>query len=246
MTDNESASNNTIPPKAVPPVAPAQADTQEEVGGKRKTSRIPMPASSTAPLAASDSAPTISVKSLKPATQPVPPLGEAVPAPASKSKTSRIPLEAAMGIPSPEAGGGVPRTIKLKRPGDMSVSAVKSPSAATGGGPVVPPEQEPGAITQRKTIRVKRPTASELYGAEAGAANVASDSAVAAEQGVELITEQSSAAPFVALAAACILVTLGLLLVFSSEILGPNASLTQLSVAPIVNIPLPGSIASEG
>lgn len=219
---------------------PVEDAADAEGGVKKVTSRIPMPSSTAAIPAVADAPKTIKIKPLVgpqtvPGTQPVPAVGEAAQPQASKSKTSRIPLEAAMGIPQ-TGDGGVPKTIKLKRPGEMSTVKVSV------AGPGTASEQDVGAITQRKTIRVKRPTAPAITVPAEGAENeAASVSPVAFKPAPE-----RGAGPFVAVAVLCILVTLGLLVVFSAQIFGPNASLTQVSIWPGIDIPLPGSIPAEG
>ena len=219
---------------------PLAADDGSDDGAKKVTSRIPMPSSTAAIPAVADAPKTIKIKPLtgpQSATQPVAALGESPQPQAAKSKTSRIPLEAAMGIPQ-TGDGGAPKTIKLKRPGDMST--VKVAVAGAGSG-----EADASAITQRKTIRVKRASAPVMTmssgegTAEGGATSAPAPVAFqpAPERG---------AGPFVAVAVLCILMTLALLVVFSSQIFGPNASLTQVSIWPGIDLPLPGTINAEG
>jgi hypothetical protein len=108
----------------------------------------------------------------------------------AKSQTSRIPLEAALapeeagaqaaaGIPTPPPStGGVPKTIRIKRPGAtaatvkltrpgaepeavptvaeaLTAEAVKSKTAQIDVAAIAP--EEPGQATQRKTIKIRRP-----------------------------------------------------------------------------------------
>lgn len=216
---------------------------------KKSTSRIPLP---TTPISAAVDAPkTIKIQPLAGITPPlaaqpsapVAPMGESQPPQASKSKTSRIPLEAAMGV-SQSSEANAPRTIKLKRPGDMSAVKVAVPGAQAG----TPTETDTSAITQRKTIRVKRPTAPTVAEGEgAAAADDAAAAALAAERlaAIQATAPERHGAPFMVAAALCVVVLIGLLLVFAAQIFGPNASLTQLSVWPGIDIPLPGSIQVE-
>lgn len=99
---------------------------------------------------------------------------------ASKSKTSRISLDAA--LTSGAASGG-PRTIRIKRPTDAPVGKLTSQippaaAAAPAPAPAAPAAAEPAVaeapaaegdvpLSQRRTIRVKRPTAGPSAAASA-------------------------------------------------------------------------------
>lgn len=221
--------------------------TEGEGGTVNKvTSRIPMP-SATGPVPSVADAPkTIKIKPLAgsspiPGTQPVP-IGELVSPQAVKSKTSRIPLEAAMGIPQ-AAELGAPKTIKLKRPGEMAT--VKVTMAGVQAGEAAP---ESGPITQRKTIRVKRPTAPAInVPAEGATSESGAPLAPVQMQPMLVVAPERGTGWFILVAALCIVVTLGLLVEFSAQIFGPNESLTQLSVSPTPDMPpLPGSMPVGG
>ena len=212
---------------------------------KKSTSRIPLP---TAPIPMPTEAPkTIRIQPVSgisnppvAAPQAAAPGSEPLPQ-ASKSKTSRIPLEAAMGVP--QATDGAPKTIKLKRPGEISAVKVAVPGAQAGS----PTETDPNAITQRKTIRVKRPTLTLEANAPDQSGSLAEESAAAPLTAIPLTAEPAPhALPFILVAVVCLVIVAGLLLVFSAQLFGPNASLTQLSIWPGIDIPLPGSIPVEG
>ena len=145
-----------------------------------------------------------------------------------KAATSRIPLESAMSVPAsgaatstPAPTDGAPKTIKLKRPGEMSTIRVNIPSrgpAAPASAPATTGEQSAGesSDTQKKTIRVKRPLTSPVAsvsgeGATAGAPLVSTTPlavAPAAERGLAAV---------VALAAASVLVGIGLTLLLWNQ-----------------------------
>ncbi|MCL2104202.1 MAG: hypothetical protein FWH21_04000 [Kiritimatiellaeota bacterium] len=100
---------------------------------------------------------------------------------ASKSKTSRISLDSAIGATSipikPADAGGPPKTIRLKRPSDLSapmspVTPITSPTAKSGTAPIRQTSRIPDSVlptdagadlsstvTQKKTLKIKRPGA---------------------------------------------------------------------------------------
>ena len=110
---------------------------------------------------------------LQPQTPPVPganplPAGPKPPSAAqvqaAKSKTSRISLDSAIGVApvSPAA----PKTIKLKRPVDLGAPkpvAAPSPKSATAPlhqtskVPASAVPEESASVTQKKTLKIKRP-----------------------------------------------------------------------------------------
>ena len=220
--DAATAKRSTAPLPAMSPPEPRKA-----------TSRLNVP-SGMAPVA--EVPKTIKIRPISgtpPATQPMPAADVgAAPLP-SKSKTSRIPLETAMGLGSGDPSA--PKTIRLKRPGDMSTVRVTVPGGGSG---------DASTITQKRTIKVKRPTAAAMPGAAAEGGE--------GSEGAPVLFTVAAAAPergtgiFIAVAAICALAIIALMVVFSSQIFGPNASLTELSVWPGIDIPLPGTIAAEG
>lgn len=153
-----------------------------------------------------------------------------------KAKTSRIPLDSAMSVPqsgsasTTESSDGVPKTIKLKRPGEMSTIRVSVPGTAAAAHTAGAQVADNASITQKKTIRVKRPMTP-------AAASVAGGGA-ADEPGVSGRTAMppaalAAAAPergtgwFITLAVACILVAIGVTGIMFVQLYGapPNTKL---------------------
>jgi hypothetical protein len=164
-----------------------------------------------------------------------------------KSKTSRIPLEAAAATSTPASeASGAPKTIKLRRPTDMTTIKMAVPTAP-GAAAAPEPQEDPNVSpTQKKTIRVKRPSAPITVNMEDGGEGMPEDGATHPATFVPPAREPMSG-PFVAVAALCIVTTIVLMVVFASEIFGPSASLTQLSAgAPSLEINLPGKITPAG
>ena len=110
------------------------------------------------------------------ATSAIPPTSAQVQA--SKSKTSRISLDSAIGvstsIPIKQAEPAPPKTIRLKRPSDLSapmspVAPVAAPNAKSGTAPIrqtsripdsaLPPDvgADTSTVTQKKTLKIRRP-----------------------------------------------------------------------------------------
>ena len=106
---------------------------------------------------------------------------------ASKSKTSRISLDSAIGVPTSipikASEGSGPKTIRLKRPSDLSapmtpVAPVTPPTAKSGTAPIRQTSRIPDSIlptdvsldtstvTQKKTLKIKRPGADAAPEAE--------------------------------------------------------------------------------
>ena len=158
-----------IPPtiKAEPPVA------------KSSTTRIPLPEGGV------DGGATVQIK---PAAAPAAPAAPTIDIQAAKSKTSRISLDSALGgIPGAAPVAGAPKTIRLKRPGEVSAPAapaaplpVATPISAAAAhqtsrlptsklataklsdvaaAAAIEPAAEEAPLTRRKTIKVRRPGA---------------------------------------------------------------------------------------
>ena len=141
---------------------------------------------------------------------------------AGKAKTSRIPLESAMSLPSGAAAqqaasaDGAPKTIKLKRPGEMSTIKVSVAGVgATHAAATEPAHEE--SVTQKRTIRVKRPTVA-VASVDAGGAS--------GDPTISMTPVPLPAAPerglgwFIAVAAVCILVGIGVTVVVSLQLFG--------------------------
>jgi hypothetical protein len=228
---------NAEPQSASRATAPlASAGILEGVDGKdhKKTSRISLPGSTAVIAAVADSPKTIKIRpttgpqpvtaglspeAVAPAPRPAPSLGSQA---AAKSKTSRIPLDATMLGAQGGESAGVPKTIKLKRPGEISPTKVALPGASTVGGAA---DAESASITQKKTIRVKRPT---VPGAVSGSAEGAAAGDVASAQTpiltpIPLVAPERGNGWFVALAALGIIVVIGLVLIFSAQTFAPNS-----------------------
>jgi len=118
-----------------------------------------------------------------PVAPPSPSATSSIPAPttaqvqAAKSKTSRISLDSAIGvstsIPIKPAEPTAPKTIRLKRPSDLSapmspVTPATPPTVKSGTAPirqtsripdsVIPPDTSLDAtVTQKKTLKIRRP-----------------------------------------------------------------------------------------
>ena len=150
--------------------------------------------------------------------------------PAGKAKTSRIPLESAMSVP--QTGGaptaeqsGAPKTIKLKRPGEMStikVSVLGAGGASAAAQSAGEQSTDNASITQKKTIRVKRPmapAAASMAGADAGAPGVPTVTAMS-PMAFSAAAPERGTGWFIALAVACILVAIGLSGLFSVQLFG--------------------------
>lgn len=215
----------------------------------------------------------IAASSLTPVHPPTPgshPLPEGVKPPsgaqvqAAKSKTSRISLDSAIGVAPMTPMGGEktePKTIRLKRPADLA--AAPSPKVSTAPirqtsripDSVLPtPEAaaaEAASVTQKKTLKIKRPGAP----AEGGAAPVVEGGEVAAVEGVQMtpisplefpsVQEESKVltgiAAVVAAAAAVVMVLLTLCL--GAHAAGTVANPNTTASIPGFEIPWPGRIA---
>ena len=176
-----------------------------------------------------------------------------------KRKTSRIALETVFAT-EPKEGGeasepGRPKTIRLKRPTEAATIKMARPPAAPPaiGGPsptVTVPSESKAALsktaridnlpevqdqpdltpTQRKTIRVKRPTTAQpVKSLSIRRTEEEEGEATLEQQAPQLIKDQPNVAfPLVAIAAA--LVACVTVYVLSSQAFGPNASWSQVSV----------------
>ena len=119
---------------------------------------------------------------------PKPPSGAQVQA--AKSKTSRISLDSAIGVaPMTPMGAdkAEPKTIRLKRPGDLAAPPPKvstAPIRQTSRIPdsVLPTAEAPAAdaasVTQKKTLKIKRPGAPAETEAAAAAGEAAAEGVV--------------------------------------------------------------------
>lgn len=176
---------------------------------------------------------------------PKPPSGAQVQA--AKSKTSRISLDSAIGAPM---GGdkAEPKTIRLKRPADLAAPAPKvstAPIRQTSRIPdsALPPVEaasvDASTVTQKKTLKIKRPGMS----AEAAAASAAEGEAFPDVQMIPLdamdLPSESKVFTVIAVAAAaaCVIASLLLTWCLGAHAVGPVAG--KNSVATITGPELP-------
>jgi len=238
MTGSEAAEPQTASKSTAPLASTGILDGVDDKAHPKKTSRISLPGSTAVIAAVADTPKTIKIRPMQgpqPVTAGIAP--EAVPAAAprqnsslasqaaAKSKTSRIPLESAMLGEHGRESAGIPKTIKLKRPGEMSSAKVSLPGATTAS--AASESSDSASITQKKTIRVKRPL---IIG---GGAPAGTEGAVSTGDGatapapilspVLLAPPERGTGWFVALAALGIVVTIGLVLIFSAQTFAPNS-----------------------
>lgn len=177
---------------------------------------------------------------------------------AEKKKTSRISLSAALSADQDStdgaSSGSRPKTIRLKRPSEAATVKVTPKSSMTGTATdrqlapssaklsetarldIPPAAQTQSSLTQRKTIRVKRPTQ------QSGVAQAPSRLTTAASgpAGRPTAGAPMAAAPvradephviFPIFAILTLLIVMVGLYLFSAQAFGPNSSFTQLSYA---------------
>ena len=163
------------PPAAAPDAAAAPAPEAEPAAAE------PAPTVKLRPVVLTPVTPPAPVAPPAPVTPPASPSATSpIPASAqvqaSKSKTSRISLDSAIGaptsIPIKPAEAGAPKTIRLKRPSDLSapmtpVAPIAPPTAKSGTAPIRQTSRIPDSVlsdvgadatvTQKKTLKIKRP-----------------------------------------------------------------------------------------
>ncbi|MFZ4395351.1 MAG: hypothetical protein ACOYOU_06960 [Kiritimatiellia bacterium] len=212
----------------------AFAVSDVEATVKKVTSRIQM-SSATGPIPELPNAPlTIKIRSQSPGQTGVvsqpgvigelsAAAGQSGTQPSSgKAKTSRIPLESAMSVQQSSAAtqenpaGTAPKTIKLKRPGEMSTVKV-----SLHGGVSAPADSAPdnAPITQKKTIRVKRPTVPAAASVSEGGDEAGGHSA-ATPMAFAPLTPERGTGWFIACSVVCILLIIGLAGLFAIQLFG--------------------------
>lgn len=231
-------------------------EIRTDAGAKRITSRVPLPAVPDAPTEAvpvGTKTIRITPSQFSPATLEVktegadgviqaPPLTAAT-SPDPKRQTSRISLESVLG-----SGGSAsaPKTIKLQRPAAASstirVQGVPESAPAEAEvrqktAPVELPDESADADkpdSERKTIKVKRPSVRASMIRSSGASPAAS--AEATESPVLFAPPVFTAVAadrvhwtFVVAACAATLVGFVLIYVLLAQVIGPNVSLTEHS-----------------
>jgi len=187
-----------------------------------------------------------------PVAPPSPSTTSSIPAPtatqvqASKSKTSRISLDSAIGvstsIPIKPAETAAPKTIRLKRPSDLSAPMspvapiTPPPPAKSGTAPirqtsripdsVLPPDVgvDTSTVTQKKTLKIRRPGAD----AEASADTSLDGVQMTPITDFEPVPEESKAFTITAIAFASVAVILLVALSWclASDAFGPASGLT--------------------
>ncbi len=242
-------------------------DPAAPFGSKRATSKISLPSDQDGPMTSTpislqpiriaQTTPIQAVttqaaadasgnENIAPVLAPPPPQ----PAPDPKRQTSRISLESVLG----NEGETGPKTIKLKRPGISTVkvqglepSEVDEPRNKTAM--IVLPIEHAGEDTpdtQKKTIKVKRPSARpSLRTSASGEAGGGSSPTLFAPPSKSLVPDDSAHWTFILAGCAATLITGVLIYVFCAQTFGPNLSLTPLSYSgggSTTELPWPGRI----
>lgn len=275
-SNDEKSSNAGVPPKIDPtktppspePAFPGKRQTTRvdlaaaEAGeAKKKTSRLPLEAAlgtdSQRP-AQTGTPKTIRIKrplmapTVAPSTPEEPP---AQPEGDVKRKTSRIELEAALTASAaaepekPAPAGATPKTIRIKRPSQVSGARMAPPGAPVeaetrpDAGPSLKSQTsrieaaiaapEPAATpTQRKTIRIRRPEGGPRVTVASRAVTIARPEEAAAVKTEAKAEEKGVGAVFVIAAIAAALVVCVLIYVLAAQAL------------PNLNLGFPGKIVS--
>jgi len=160
-----------------------------------------------------------------------------------KRKTSRVSLESAVEL-SPEAAAG-PKTIRLKRPAEAAGKIVPTVIRSASGSEALsataqieePPEAagsggaEASTVTQKKTIKVKRPVTRTTIRAAVQKEQPAGISPESIRVVAPVIVEARTGPFFPILAMVALLVMGVLVYLQSAEAFGPDFCLTQYSYA---------------
>lgn len=259
------------PPAASMPKAPVAVPPPP---GKRKTSRIPLEgaqAGGEKPEVAAMAPKTIRIKPISvdaadPASAEAPAAKSGVlgaPGGAEqgdpKRQTSRISLEAALG--SEDRAGGSPKTIRLKRPAEAGTVKVTRPDAS--GAPmgktaeIDAPEEasdddSDAALTQKKTIKVKRPmqrravksvSVARRPGEGGQDADGVPMAASVGMPGGAARAVDSAHWTFITFAIVSVIVSLTIIYMLAAQACGPDFSLTQLSYGlREMDLPWPGKL----
>jgi len=229
-------------PTGAAPGTPAPANA------KRETSRIPLES------AQSGGPKTIRIKPVGQSVVP-PPSGASTPSPEdAKRRTSRISLESALGGTADEAAGG-PKTIRLKRPSEPAADKVSSPPAPDSKeafsktAPIAEVASDV-PLTQKKTIKVKRPgqgsggprSAPVVRRADGGDSDAETGVAAAAMAPAAQIEDRAHWT-FITLSVFSVIILIVTVYLFSAQAFGPNLSLTRLSYgAEGMELPWPGRL----
>ncbi|MBP5319547.1 MAG: hypothetical protein J6334_01060, partial [Kiritimatiellae bacterium] len=174
---------------------------------------------------------------------------------AAKSKTSRISLDSAIGV-APVSDPVGPKTIRLKRPADLSAAptVVNKPVPKAATAPIhqtapIPESAAPAAptITQKRTLKIKRPGAETPPPAEAAAeSNDAAFQNLAPIESLDL-GEKGESKAFTVIAVICAslaaVAVILLTLCVGAHTLGPSASRNDEATINGPELPWIGRIA---
>lgn len=244
------------------PGAATEAAPQTVPGATQAITQVEL--SSTAPIA-----PVVPVQ---PQPQPPPPPG-ASPLPdgpkplsaaqvqASKSKTSRISLDAAIGVAPAESVG--PKTIRLKRPSDLATppaaptvtSTPLSPASARKTSRIpdsaLPAEGDGSAgVTQKKTLKIKRPGGKPDAAGEAGAEGEGFPEGVQMTpiSPLDFPAQKEESSVFTTIAAVCAVAAAVVLVLLTfclgAHAVGPDAGKNAVASISGPELPWPGRIAN--
>ena len=182
---------------------------------------------------------------------------------AAKSKTSRISLDSAIGVAPVGAEKEGPKTIRLKRPSDLATptpaaTVPKSPLPAARQTSRIPDSALPtveaavaadsASVTQKKTLKIKRPGAKE-EGAEAaasaGAEGLPEGMTPISAMEFPAVKEESSVFTVITTvaAAAAVLVLLGLVYVLAAHAVGSVAGKNAVAFRHGPDLPCVGRLA---
>ena len=245
---NPSSATVRIDVLGTTPTAPAEKISPAGTP-KRETSRISLetvraPVGGAAPSGGVDGPKTIRIKpgggpaapktpaAATPVPRTVPPSADAAQVGTAKRTTSRVSLENVLGAEDMNRPGGT-TTIKLKRPGEAGAARLASgeQASAAGGGQVASP-------TQKKTVRIKRPN-------EAPESQTAPAREEEATSGMVLAAKSDDEAHFLfpVFAVISVAALVVLIYVLLAQCMGPDTSLTQLSMgARDIDLPWPGKM----
>lgn len=260
-------------PKPITPKPAAVGIQRQDVekdapeGSKRETSKIPLGSATAGPQDARPK--TISIKPAAPHIEKAAKPGSPTEDTDAKRQTSRISLEAVLD-PDAESQPSTPKTIRLKRPSEApTVKVKKSPEtkpedrsddARQKTARIEVPEDEISTPkTQRKTIKVKRPSQRRNVksvsvkrpdgaaepAAEATQAEASTQPAVA--PGIPPfpeapVVDDSAHWTFIVTAILTVLVSAVLLYVLSAHVFDPSLSLTNPTYKPGSELPWPGRV----
>ena len=271
---------DSIPPASVPitPIAPVAAAPNFTPPAAPATVRLRPVVSPAAAAAAPVAAPVAAAPTpaITPAAAPLqpqhPPTPGSHPLPdgpkppsgaqvqAAKSKTSRISLDSAIGV-APMAPMGAekvePKTIRLKRPSDLSAPAAPKTSTA----PIrqtsrIPDSALPNAeaaaaeastVTQKKTLKIKRPGAKEDAAVEASGEAFPEGVQMTPISALEMPPVKAESSVFTAIsvvaAVAALFVMAALTWCLAAQAVGPVANMNTTASVSGPELPWAGRIS---